>query len=439
MKIALVARHVTAPARPTDQHKTGPHQADPHCAEPHCADTYCAEHAAHVLGLGWALAGQGHRVTIYAPKSSPPMPDSAALGSRLTAQYVPARAAATVGADDAQTHLGAFGAELAARWRRTAPDVVHAFGWTSGLAALLAAREVGLPVVQTFGSLTVTEQRSGIASPHDKARQRLEGGLARAVAGVLASTTQELGDLARIGIPGSRAAVVPCGVDTAKFGPQGRAARRDERRRLLHLGPLADHRRLDALIRALAKLPATELVIAGGPAPADLDSDITCKRLGKLAAGLGVADRVSFTGRVGDNELPALLRSADVLVSAARHEPLGLTALSAMACGTPVVATSVGAYADAVIDGTTGLLLPPDRPEMLARRLRDLLATPMRVTAFGIAAADRARSRYSWDRIAAETLAAYERFGSRQAPPGADTASRASAARELAAEGKRAA
>ena len=80
-----------------------------------------------------------------------------------------------------------------------------------------------------------------------------------------------------------------------------------------------------------------------------------------------------------------------------------------MACGNPVVATAVGAYADAVVDGTTGLLLPPGRPQMLAKRLRELLATPMKLTGFGIAAADRARSRYPWERIAAETTSAYER------------------------------
>ncbi len=80
-----------------------------------------------------------------------------------------------------------------------------------------------------------------------------------------------------------------------------------------------------------------------------------------------------------------------------------------MACGTPVIAQAVGAYADAVVDGTTGLLLPPGRPEVLVKRLREALAMPMKLTAFGIAAADRARSRYPWERIATETVAAYER------------------------------
>ena len=70
--------------------------------------------------------------------------------------------------------------------------------------------------------------------------------------------------------------------------------------------------------------------------------------------------------------MPALIRSADIFVSTARYEPFGSAALSAMACGKPIIANAVGGYADAVVDGTTGLLLPPGRPQLLVKRLRDL-------------------------------------------------------------------
>jgi glycosyltransferase involved in cell wall biosynthesis len=73
------------------------------------------------------------------------------------------------------------------------------------------------------------------------------------------------------------------------------------------------------------------------------------------------------------------------------------------------VVSAVGAHLDAVIDGTTGLLVPPEQPAALARRLRQLLAAPALLQAYGIAAADRARSRYSWERIASETAAVYQR------------------------------
>ena len=80
-----------------------------------------------------------------------------------------------------------------------------------------------------------------------------------------------------------------------------------------------------------------------------------------------------------------------------------------MACGTPVIAPPVGGHADAIVDGTTGILISPDRPALVAQRIRQLLAHPMLLEAYGVAAADRARSRYSWDRIAGETLAVYDR------------------------------
>jgi glycosyltransferase involved in cell wall biosynthesis len=92
------------------------------------------------------------------------------------------------------------------------------------------------------------------------------------------------------------------------------------------------------------------------------------------------------------------------------YEPFGLAPLEAMACGTPVVAAAGGSHQDEVIDGTTGVLITPGSPAALARRIRQLLACPMLLQGYGIAAADRASTRYSWERIAKETLAVYERL-----------------------------
>jgi D-inositol-3-phosphate glycosyltransferase len=389
MKIALVARHVAAPAT--------------------SADPYAAEQAGHVFGLGKALAAQGHEVVIYARKDAPGMPERETLAPGLVARYIKAGPAAPLPADQVQQHIAEIARYLAARWKKDRPDIVHAHHWTSGLAAMLAAREVPVPIVASFGSLGIAEQRTGVPGPHDAARKKMEACIARSVAGVLAHTSDEVSDLSALGVPGTRVRIVPCGVDTTRFQPEGPAAKRHTGLRLLHIGSLADHQGLDQLFRILPDLPDAELVIAGGPEADDLDSDIAYKKLGKLAAGLGVADRITFTGQVTGKHLAALIRSADIFVSTARHEPFGSAAISAMACGKPIVANAVGGYADAVVDGTTGLLLPPGRPELLVKRLRDLLATPMKLTGFGIAAADRARSRYPWERIAAETTAAYER------------------------------
>src|SRR5262245_3166171 len=122
MKIALVARHIM----PSGQR-----------ADAHCADPYCDDQAAHVLGLGQALAAQGHRVVIYARKDSATLPATATLASRLAVEYLEAGPATPTPADQLSSHLGVLGSKLAARLSRAQPDIVHAYHWTSGLAALV--------------------------------------------------------------------------------------------------------------------------------------------------------------------------------------------------------------------------------------------------------------------------------------------------------------
>ena len=165
---------------------------------------------------------------------------------------------------------------------------------------------------------------------------------------------------------------------------------------------------LGILLRAMSKIPGAELVVAGGPPREDLRGDLSYRRLAKLSDTLDLHGRVFFAGQVGRAALPPLLRSADLLVNINQHEASAITSIQAMACGTPVVASAAGGQLDAVVDGTTGILVEPLGPALLAQKIRALLAHPMMLQAFSVAATDRARSRYSWDRIAHETLAVYD-------------------------------
>jgi D-inositol-3-phosphate glycosyltransferase len=388
MRIALVAHHGSPLTQATGQESV--------------------PQAASIAAHAQALANLGHRVTIYARRDARGLPGSAILAPRVTVEHVAAGPLAPLAADELAEHVAPFGDYLAQRWHRNQPDVVHAYFWTSGLAALAAIRGLDVPLVQTFGTLGAAHRRSS-PSPAQERRIRMEACIARSAHAVLAGTSAEAAELVRMGVPRASVAVVPCGVDTDEFTPEGRVAKRNGRPRLLAVAPLRKDQGLDVLVRVLARVPGAELVIAGGPARAQLSNDEVYQELVRQAERFGVADRLSFTGKVAAGGLPALLRSADLLVSAATDDPLGAVAIAAMACGTPVAAGAVGGLRDAVLDGTTGVLVPPDRPDMLARRVRLLLASPLRVEAFGIAAADRATARYSWDRISRETLAAYER------------------------------
>jgi glycosyltransferase involved in cell wall biosynthesis len=148
-------------------------------------------------------------------------------------------------------------------------------------------------------------------------------------------------------------------------------------------------------------------VIAGGPDRAELDSDPEVRRLRELAERHGVSDRVEFRGRVGRAELPALLRSADVAVCVPWYEPFGIVPLEAMACGVPVVASSVGGLIDTVVHGVTGVHVPPRDPARVAEALDGLLGDPARRRVLGAAGTRRARERFGWGRVAAMTLDAY--------------------------------
>ena len=364
--------------------------------------------AASVAAYARGLAKLGHRVTIYARRDARALPGSVILAPRVTVEHVIAGPPEPLAGAELAANIAEFSDQLGQRWRKNPPSVAHSFFWTSGLAALAAARGHDIPLVQTFGTLGVAERRHSSPADGNVVRIRLEAGLARNAHAVLAGTAAEAADLLSMGVPRASMTVIPCGVDTTEFAPGGPVAKRGSHPRLLTVSRLDERQGLDTLVHVLTRVPGAELVIAGGPARAQLRKDKTYLRLTRLAGRLGVADRLSVTGKVAPGGLPALLRSADLLVSAAPYDASGAVTLAAMSCGTPVAALAAGASADAVVDGTTGVLVPPGRTGLLARRVRDLLASPLRLEAFGIAAADRARARYSWDRISRETLAVYE-------------------------------
>lgn len=380
-----------------------------------------------IASLAQALARQGHRVTVYARKDSAALPASLILCPGASIEYVTAGPAALLDAEGLMAHLPEFASHLARRWRRNRPDVADAHFWTSGMAALVGARGLDVPVAQTFISLQATEERNGTADPGGApARQRLEPAVARTADLLLATSTQEASDLARFRAPRTRIRVVPCGVDTTEFTPEGPAAERGSRLRLLAAQPLGADRELALALRALTEIPGAELVITGGSGK----SDPARRAVLQAARKLGIADRVVLTGPIAPADLPSLLRSADLMVSTASYEPVGMTALQAMACGTPVVTCAAGAENDAVVDMTSGLHAAPGQPAELAYRIRNLLTSPVRLEAFGIAATDRARSRYCWDRIARETVAAYGSL------PGRAASTAAAAADDDAASGE---
>ena len=198
-----------------------------------------------------------------------------------------------------------------------------------------------------------------------------------------------------VGLPAEKIEVVPYGLDDlpAPWGEGPDVSLPDEARILLCVSRLAEQKGVDVAVRALAQVreiePRAVLVVLGeGPERARL-----------------AADGVFLPGRVGD--VASWYRRAELLVHPARWEGFGLALLEAMLAAKPVVATRVSAAPEIVVDGETGVLVPPDDAEALAEAVLGLLADPARAAAMGEAGLARAQSEFSVARMAERTAAVY--------------------------------
>jgi D-inositol-3-phosphate glycosyltransferase len=363
----------------------------------------------HVAALAENLATLGNSVVVYTRRDDPKTPRRVVMCPGVVVEHVHAGPAKPIPKDAIYPHVGAFAASLERAWRDDRPDVVHSHFWMSGLAALAAAKPLGIPVAHTFHALGVEKRRhQGTADTSPGARLDEEKRIVRDADRIVATASAEVFELLRMGAVPRKLKIVPCGVDLERFTPSGPAEkRRSGLMRIVTLSRLVPRKGIGDVVEALVDVPNAELVIAGGGESADLVSDPEAQRLMGMARSLGVADRVYMRGRVERDEVPPLLRSADVVVCTPWYEPFGIVPLEAMACGVPVIVSSVGGLVDTVVDGMTGVHVPPQAPRQLALALQSLAADEKRRRMLGKLGVERVRARYSWSRIAADTLDVY--------------------------------
>ncbi len=286
--------------------------------------------------------------------------------------------------------ISKLGHDLAEQWAATPPEAVVAHGWQAGVAAQIAVQGRPIPVLQRF---------SGLAGPAgDVKRARLESALARGADRVLAGHTGQVEQLIAIGVRRPAIRVVPFGVDISIYSEGGPKWAPTPRRRLVTAVTAADPATIAGLVHSLRALPDAELIVFGFH-----ETDAARGRLLDQVARRGVADRVRLLGALSAEDRAALLRSATVAISTMAEDTAAAFVLQAMACGVPVVARAVGAAADAVADGVTGVLLPPRTSDSTAEAVRGLLADALRRESFGLAAVDRARARFNWTVAAGAT------------------------------------
>lgn len=341
-----------------------------------------AEIATAILLAG--LRARGHDVLLWTNR---PVVDAG------VAPYGVETRRGKLGGDIAVHHALRFALQLR-RWR---PDVLIVGTFRKLWLAALAARLAGVPVVARIGLSTDVPRSAKYRFVFDR------------WVDAVVTNADDLADAYRRALP----AAPPPHIVTVHKGiePPARTRPAAETRRALELPPdapliggvgrLVEQKRFDRLLRTLARLPARvhAVVVGAGPLRPELEA---------LAAELGVAGRVRFTGHRGD--VPDLMAALDLLVVTSDRESLANVMLEALAVGTPVVSTPVSGAAEALEpeDGLPGGVPDPERvpgvvvrpePEVLAQELESLLADPDRLAAMGRAARRAAERRFGKERM----------------------------------------
>jgi D-inositol-3-phosphate glycosyltransferase len=298
-------------------------------------------------------------------------------------------------------------------------DIVHSHYWLSGWVGRAMSANLGIPLVASFHTLGKVKNYSLAQGEAPEPAARLAGE-ERVIADadrILAPTPIEAGQLVGLYRADPKdIRLVPAGVDHTIFVPGDRALSRERLhlsglRLALYVGRLQSHKGPDIAVRTLAEAIARDevakdlvLAIVGGPSGSDHGAEVA--RLMTLAGALGVSERVMLFPPQPQSKLTDFYTAADVVLVPSRSESFGLVALEAQACGTPVVAASVGGLRYVVEDGRSGYLVEGHDPGDHAERLLQILRDDDLASRLGKEAARQAL-RFTWDATANGLLDVY--------------------------------
>lgn len=344
----------------------------------------------HVFHLCRGLVARGHEVDAVTSRSLPDLPPHEVMdGVRVWRTWLPARN--TPGwAAHAFFSMPRFGA-LAAR-----ADVLHAQDVAAVLPCMVARRARNAPFVTTYHSSHFLKRAS---SPFW--RPIFRRFLMAADRNLAASI--EIASVAEQIAPGVRVEPVTNGVETSLFRrlPGALPVPAPGRRRIVVPRRLFAKNGVENVVRAMPliarELDVEALVIGDGPERASLE---------RLAADLGVHDRMIFLGARPNREMPGLLSSAELSVIPSLMEATSVAALESMACELPVAASCVGGLPE-IVDAEVGGLFPPGNPEALARTVLSLLRSD-RLREMGVRARARVVEQWSNDRLVDRHVEVYE-------------------------------
>jgi D-inositol-3-phosphate glycosyltransferase len=380
----------------------------------------------YIVETAKRLAAAGVAVEIFTRATCSELPPCFEMAPGVVVRHVNAGPFEGLAKEDLPAQMCAFTTGVLRAEASHAPgyyDLVHSHYWLSGQVGWLAKERWGVPLVHTAHTLAKVKNRllaeGDAAEP--KGRVIGEEQVVSASDRLVANTPTEARELIDLyGADLDRVAVVEPGVDLDRFRPPAAGfeaqARAAARRRfalprdghvIAFVGRIQPLKAPDILLHAVARLRETDpttaeqltVVIVGGNSGSGLD-------LIALAASLGLTNQIRLLPPQGGAALVDVYRAADVVAVPSYNESFGLVALEAQACGTPVVAASVGGLVTAVRDRISGILVDGHHADDWAAVLRDLMVQPGLRDELRAGAVAHARG-YSWSRTASGLLAVY--------------------------------
>ena len=367
----------------------------------------------YVVEVAKRLAQRGVEVDIFTRAVSRELPPVAEFAPGVLVRHLAAGPFEDLDKADLPGQLCHFTFELLRAEAAYAPgryDIVHGHYWLSGQVGAVAKERWGVPFVQSMHTLGRVKNAALAAGDDAEPELRLRGEaeVVAAADRLVANTQDEAQQL--IGLydaAPSRVQIINPGVDLGVFTP---GSQQDARRRLglpadaivlMFAGrvqPLkAPHLVLHAAAQLIRDDPALagrlRVAFVGGPSGtgrADPDG------LVELAAALGISRVVRLDPPCPQPELAEWYRAATMVMVPSCSESFGLVAVEAQACGTPVVAASVGGLRTAVADGVSGVLVDSRDPAAYARVIRDLITRPGSLARLSRGAREHA-SRFGWN------------------------------------------
>jgi D-inositol-3-phosphate glycosyltransferase len=410
-RIAFVSEHASPVALLGDEDAGG-------------QNVYVDEMSRHIARLGYT-------VDVFTRRDSPDAPQVTEWAPGVRVVNLSAGPAAPLPKDDLWPFMREFRnsfLRFAAR-EETRYSLIHGNFWMSGWVAAALRRQLGIPAVEIFHATGITKrryQKHADTSPTE--RIAVERGVVRDVDRLIAHCPSERSELVNdYEADPRKVALIPSGTNLNMFRPveHSEARRRigldPDGKVIVYVGRLLQRKDIRNVVRALAvlvrghesaddspSLPVTLLIVGGSTPEPDPIATPEIGELQRLAAKLGVSDRVHFAGKHQPSELRNFYSAGDVVVTTPWYEPYGFTAIEAMACGRPVIGSAVGGLTYTIKHGETGFLVPPRDPQALADRLRQLFDDPALCTQMGAAARSRMEREFTWPLAAGRTAALYD-------------------------------